>query len=76
MEAIIEAFSGMQEEIEKERRWFAQKWAREERNLRKVLDSTVGMHGDLQSIMGKSIGELKVAGELPEAIDVDESRLF
>lgn len=58
VEAIIEAFSNMQEEIEKERRWFAQKWSREEKNLRKVLDTTIGMHGDLQSIMGKSMGEL------------------
>ncbi|MDP4011821.1 MAG: DUF2130 domain-containing protein [Candidatus Roizmanbacteria bacterium] len=59
VEAIIEAFNNMQEEIEKERRWFALKWSREEKNLRKVLDTTLGMHGDLQSIMGKSISELK-----------------
>ncbi|PJC30442.1 DUF2130 domain-containing protein [Candidatus Roizmanbacteria bacterium CG_4_9_14_0_2_um_filter_39_13] len=59
VEAIIEAFNNMQEEIEKERRWFALKWSREEKNLRKVLDTTMGMHGDLQSIMGKSISELK-----------------
>lgn len=55
VEAILEAFTNMQLEIEKERRWFGQKWSREEKNLRKVLDTTVGMHGDLQSIMGKSL---------------------
>ena len=72
VEAIIEAFGNMQEEIEKERRWFSQKWAREEKNLRKVLDTTVGMHGDLQSIMGKSIGELKQVAELSDG-KTDES---
>ena len=66
VEAIIEAFSNMQEEIEKERRWFAQKWSREEKNLRRVLDTTVGMHGDLQSIMGKSIGDLDQVPGLPD----------
>lgn len=67
IEAIIEAFNGMQEEIEKERRWFALKWAREEKNLRKVLDTTMGMHGDLQSIMGKSIAQLKSGDKLLES---------
>lgn len=68
VEAILEAFTNMQLEIEKERRWFGQKWSREEKNLRKVLDTTVGMHGDLQSIMGKSLESPKgiVSLEEPE----------
>ncbi|CAN5218760.1 DUF2130 domain-containing protein [soil metagenome] len=82
VEAIIEAFTNMQDEIEKERRWFAQKWSREEKNLRRVLDTTIGMHGDLQSIMGKSIGDLeempKLEPELtPNSLDEkSESTLF
>jgi hypothetical protein len=71
VEAIIEAFSIMQSDIEKERRWFAQKWSREEKNLRNVLDNTLGMHGDLQSIMGRSIAELKGMEALPEEISTD-----
>lgn len=76
VEAIIEAFSNMQTEIEKERRWFSQKWAREEKNLRNVLDNTLGLHGDLQSIMGKSIAELKSMEELPEQLDAQDGKLF
>lgn len=75
VEAIIEAFTNMQDEIEKERRWFAQKWSREEKNLRRVLDTTIGMHGDLQSIMGKSIGELEQFAALPtgdESVETDK----
>ena len=66
VEAILEAFTNMQLEIEKERRWFGQKWSREEKNLRKVLDTTVGMHGDLQSIMGKSLESPKGIASLDE----------
>jgi len=58
VEAILEGFTAMQDEIEKERRWFALKWAREEKNLRKVFDTTFGMQGELQSIVGKSLPEL------------------
>lgn len=65
VEAIIEAFNNMQQEVEKERRWFALKWSREEKNLRKVLDTTMGMQGDLQSIMGKTLTELKGVEMLP-----------
>lgn len=65
VEAILEAFTGMQEEIEREKRWYAQKWSREEKHLRKVLDTTLGMHGELQSITGKTIPELTQMHELP-----------
>lgn len=51
VEAIIEAFSSMQTEIEKEKRYFSNKWARDEKNIRQVIDSTYGMHGDLKGIM-------------------------
>lgn len=59
VEAILEAFTSMQEEIEKERRWFSLKWAREEKNLRKVFDTTFGMQGELQSIVGKSLPQIE-----------------
>ena len=51
VEAIIEAFTSMQAEIEKEKRYFSNKWARDEKNIRQVIDSTYGMHGDLKGIM-------------------------
>lgn len=58
MEAITEAFSAMQEEVEREKRWFSTKWARQEKQLRKVIDHTHGMYGDLQGVVG-SLPELK-----------------
>ncbi len=59
VEGIIDAFTSMQDELEKEKRWFTLKWAKEEKNIRRVIDNTLGMHGDLQSIMGKALVEVK-----------------
>lgn len=67
MNAIIEAFGSMQDEVEREKRWFQTKWARQEKQLRKVIDHTQGMHGDLQGVVGKSLPELKV--QQPDAGD-------
>jgi hypothetical protein len=66
VEAIVEAFTAMQDDIEREKRWFTAKWAKQEKYIRKVIDNTVGMHGDLQGIMGKSLGEIKGLEMLPE----------
>lgn len=59
VEAIIEAFTNMQQEIEKEKRYFSNKWARDEKNIRQVVDSTYGMHGDFKGIIGASLANIK-----------------
>ena len=59
IEAIVEAFSTLQEDLEKEKRWFAGKWAKQEKSLRKVIDHTLGMHGDLHGIVGRELGEIQ-----------------
>lgn len=60
IEAIVDAFTNMQTEIEKERRYFTNKWARDEKNIRQVVDNTLGMHGDLKGIMGNILPQIKV----------------
>lgn len=64
VEAIIEAFTNLQEGIEKERRWFTTKWARQEKEIRRIVDNTHGMYGDLQSVTGKALQQIKSL-ELP-----------
>lgn len=59
IEAIIEAFSNMQTDIEKEKRYFSTKWARDEKNIRQVIDNTFGMHGDFKGIMGNTLPTIK-----------------
>lgn len=72
VEAIVEAFTEMQSEMEKEKRWFAKKWASQEKSIRQVIDQTHGMHGDLQSIVGASLPEIKSL-ELESGENNDES---
>ncbi len=58
VEAIIESFTSMQQEIEKEKRYFSNKWARDEKNIRQVIDNTIGMHGDMKGIIGSSLPQI------------------
>lgn len=67
VEAIVEAFTNMQTETEKEKRYFMNKWARDEKNVRMVIDNTYGMHGDLKAIIGKMLPQIKGL----DAIDYD-----
>lgn len=55
---IVDAFSNLQEELEKEKRYFNVKWAKQEKEIRKVIDHTHGMYGDLQAVIGKSLPEI------------------
>ncbi len=58
VEGIVEAFNNLQEEIEREKRWFSTKWARQEKEIRKVMDHTHGMYGDFQGVIGKALPEI------------------
>jgi len=59
VEGIVEAFGVLQEDIEREKRWFSSKWARQEKEIRKVIDHTHGMYGDLQGVTGRALPEIK-----------------
>lgn len=59
VEGIVDAFTNLQDELEKEKRYFNVKWARQEKEIRRVIDHTHGMYGDLQGVIGKSLPEIK-----------------
>jgi hypothetical protein len=59
VEAIVEAFSTMQEDLDKERRVIMKQWAKREEQIERVMGATVGMYGDLQGIAGKSLQEIE-----------------
>ncbi len=59
VEAIVEAFSTMQEDLDKERKAIMKQWAKREEQIERVMGATVGMYGDLQGIAGKSLQEIK-----------------
>jgi len=59
VEAIVEAFSTMQEDLDKEKRAITKQWAKREEQIERVMGATVGMYGDLQGIAGKSLQEIE-----------------
>ncbi|MES1999831.1 MAG: DUF2130 domain-containing protein [Pseudomonadota bacterium] len=59
VEAIVEAFSTMQEDLDKERKAIMKQWAKREGQIERVMGATVGMYGDLQGIAGKSLQEIE-----------------
>ena len=58
IEAIVEKFSDMQADLEKERKTMTRSWAKREAQIRGVIESTVGMYGDLQGIAGRALPEI------------------
>lgn len=58
VEAIVEAFSTMQEDLDKERKAIMRQWAKRDAQIERVMNATVGMYGDLQGIAGKSLQEI------------------
>src|SRR5262245_55234530 len=58
IEAIVEKFSDMQADLAKERKAMTKLWAKRESQIRGVIESTVGMYGDLQGIAGKALPEI------------------
>jgi hypothetical protein len=59
VEALVEAFSSMQDDLDKERKAIMKQWAKRQQQIDRVMGATVGMHGDLQGIAGKSIQEIE-----------------
>jgi hypothetical protein len=59
VEAIVEAFSCMQDDLDKERKAIMKQWAKRSEQIERVMTATVGMYGDLQGIAGKSIQEIE-----------------
>ena len=59
VEAIVEAFSTMQEDLDKERKVIMKQWVKREAQIERVMGATVGMYGDLQGIARKSLQEIE-----------------
>src|SRR5262249_31008978 len=68
IEEIVEKFSDMQVDLAKERKTMARLWAKRESQIRGVIESTVGMYGDLQGIAGNILQEIDgLHGQLLDA---------
>jgi len=59
VEAIVEAFSTMQGDLDKEKKAIMKQWAKRDEQINRVMQATVGMYGDLQGIAGKTLQEIE-----------------
>jgi hypothetical protein len=59
VEAIVEAFSTMKDDLDKERKAITKQWAKREQQISNVINATAGMYGDLQGIAGQSLQEIE-----------------
>jgi hypothetical protein len=72
VEAIVEAFSTMKDDLEKERKVILKQWAKRETQIDNVMKATSGMYGDLQGLAGQSLQELEGISLNPPALEEGE----
>lgn len=55
VEAIVESFIEMQQDLQEERRVAERRWSKREKQIQRVITNTSGMYGDLQGLIGSSL---------------------
>ncbi|MDI6766125.1 MAG: DUF2130 domain-containing protein [Bacteroidota bacterium] len=65
VQGIVESFIAMKEDLDAEKRAMEKLWAKREGQINRVIKNTSGMYGDLQSIAGSSLPEIKML-QMPE----------
>jgi len=60
VQAIVEAFGSMKEDLDKEKKAILKQWAKREEQIERVMQSTVGMYGDLKASPARQFRRLKV----------------
>lgn len=66
IEALVEAFRSMQDDLNKERQTMERQWAKREKQIQLVVQNVTGMYGDMQAIVGQSLPKIRRL-ELPSA---------
>jgi hypothetical protein len=56
--AVIEAFTMMRADLEKERRGMTRAWAKREKHINAVVENMAGMIGDVQAISGNALQDI------------------
>ena len=76
VEAIVEAFVGMQKDLQEERRVTERRWAQREKQIQKVISNTSGMYGDFQGLIGSSLQTIPLLapGNEPDSTTLSPSQ--
>jgi hypothetical protein len=64
IEAVVERFTEMQADLDRERKAMTRLWAKREEQIHGVVETMAGLYGDLQGIAGRSFQEI-VGLEVP-----------
>src|SRR5262245_49742708 len=59
MQALVDGFSSMRGDLDRERKAMTKQWAKREEEIDRVMQATVGMYGDVQGIAGKTLQEIE-----------------
>jgi len=59
IEAIVEGFTQMQSDLDSEKRAMQRIWKMREKQLEKVINNTIDMHGSIKGIAGSAIQDIK-----------------
>lgn len=62
MQAIVEAFSTMQDDLHAEKKAIQKQWAKREMQIERAIASTAGLYGDLHGIVGTTLAEVEGLG--------------
>jgi hypothetical protein len=58
IEAVVERFTEMQTDLDRERKAMTRLWAKREEQIHSVVETMAGLYGDLQGIAGRSLQEI------------------
>jgi hypothetical protein len=59
VQAIVEKFTDMHDDLDRERKTLTRLWAKREEQINGVIEATAGMYGDLQGIAGRTLPEIE-----------------
>ena len=58
IEAIVEAFSTMQNQLHGERRAMERLWRERKKQIERVITHTAGMYGEMRGLIGSTLAEI------------------
>jgi hypothetical protein len=59
VEAIVEAFRAMKDDLDKEKRSMTSIWSKREKQIDRIMRNTAGLYGDVHGFIGATLPEIK-----------------
>jgi len=72
VEGIIDTFSGMKTQLDREKRAMTKLWKEREKQIDRVVENTSGMYGDFKGVIGAALKDIESL-ELSDGLDDEDS---